>query len=109
MVSQKAGGAMLGSSILVMAWTGVYFSRQPRNVSETDSFPVEKSSFNVYEVINGTDYYNFTMSQDNERRNTIKQVEYCHILFCNFLNNFNIFIPNCRNQFASLFLEYGLQ
>lgn len=73
MVSQKAGGAMLGSTIIVMAWTGVYFSRHPR--STEDIAPASNSSFEVYEIINGSDYFNFTFSEDREKRNIVKEVK----------------------------------
>lgn len=73
MVSQKAGGAMLGSTIIVMAWTGVYFSRHPRSTEQMN--PVSNSTFDVYEIINGSDYFNFTIT-DIEQRNTVKEVKY---------------------------------
>lgn len=72
MISQKAGGAMLGSTIIVMAWTGVYFSRHPRSTEEI----VSNSSFEVFEIINRHDFSNFTLSQDSEKRNTVKEVKF---------------------------------
>lgn len=72
MVSQKAGGAMLGSTIIVMAWTGVYFSRQSRSVKDISL--ASNSSFEVYEIVNGSDYYNFTVMVEDEKRNKVKEV-----------------------------------
>lgn len=73
MVGQKAGGAMLGSTIMVMAWTGVYFSRHPR--AAEDYNPVTNSSLDVYEIINSSDHFNITLSENDERRNTVKEVK----------------------------------
>lgn len=91
MVSQKAGGAMLGSTIFVMAWTGVYFSRHPRSVEET-SVPIHNSSLEVYEIINGSDYFNFSSSvDDNDKRNKIKEVNFYFNYFnfrCSYISNF---------------------
>lgn len=80
MVTQKAGGAMLGSTLIVMAWTGVYFSRHPRSIPDTEYSPTPNSSVEVYEIVNGTDIYNITISEQDEtpyeRRNKVKEVTF---------------------------------
>lgn len=90
MVSQKAGGAMLGSTIIVMAWTGVYFSRPPRSNEGHESPSNNNTSSAVYEIINGSDYFSITLSGDFDRRDKIKEVKLLKIFkfLLTFSNHF---------------------
>lgn len=73
MVGQKAGGAMLGSTIMVMAWTGVYFSRQTRSVDDSQALVNWNSTINFYQIVNEEEYFNVT-SSESVKREKIKEV-----------------------------------
>lgn len=67
---------MLGSTIIVMAWTGVYLSRNPRSIQENE--PSTNSSIPVYEI--ASERYNFstidTSTVNNERRDKVNEVPF---------------------------------
>lgn len=66
---------MLGSTIMVMAWTGVYFSRHPRSTQENELLSTNNSSFDIYEIINENDTYTITVPTDyDRRRDKVKEV-----------------------------------
>lgn len=72
----KAGGAVLGGTIIVMAWTGVYFStRQPRSVEEPVGMLNETNSLYYYESDTG----DVNVTVDFVKRDKIKEV--CETVF----------------------------
>lgn len=68
----KAGGAVLGSTIIVMAWTGVYLSRHPRAVEEDTGLQNDTNSLYYYE--SDTNDVNMTVDIDIAKRDKIKEV-----------------------------------
>lgn len=64
---------MLGSTLIVMAWTGVYFSRQPRATDDNDvGFQNDTNSLYFYE--SASNDANETVSVDIDKRDKVKEV-----------------------------------
>lgn len=68
----KAGGAILGSTVMVMAMTGLYFSRNARSLGENPAAPNATNNPFYYEIENG--FMSMDFDVDLAKRDKIKEV-----------------------------------